>query len=152
MANIQKQNGRGVIQTREVVSEKVQAILAKHPDLISFDPLDERYEALTMRCKTDPGPGHGERDGWEGQVCDWWFGAYTVVDQDTGELVTLPSLALITSDGALVRFSGSEPAVRSWLVILREIGPDRVRQGLRVRVSLRPSQTAGRHYWLILPA
>lgn len=152
MANVQKQNGRGVVQPRDVVVEKVQAIMAKYPDLVSFDPLDERYESLVMRCKTDPGPAHSERDGWEGQVCDWYFGTYTMVNNDTGELVTLPSLCLITSDGVLVRFTNSEPAVRSWLVILREIGADRIRQGLRVRCSLRSSQTAGRHYWIILPA
>lgn len=152
MANIQPGNQRGSIMPREVVCEQVADVLRKYPELISFDPTDEAYDRLLMRCKTDPGPGHAARDGWEGQVCDWWFGVHTMTDQDTGELVTLPSLVLITTDGILMRFSGSGPAVRSWLAILREIGADRVRKGLMVRVRLQASQTAGRHYWLILPA
>lgn len=152
MANISVHQGGGIVVPRQQVLERIDDILRRHPDLISFDPLDETYERLVMRCKTDPGPSHDERDGWEGQVCDWYFGSYTMTDQDTGELITLPSLCLITVDGQLVRFSNSEPAVRSWISILREIGPDRIRRGLQVRVSLRPSQTAGRHYWSILPA
>lgn len=152
MANITVSNGRGVVVAREQVVERVADIMRRHPDLISFDPLDETYERLVMRCKIDPGASHEERDGWEGQVSDWYFGTYTMTDQHSGELVTLPSLALVTVDGRLVRFTNSEPAVRSWLSILREIGVERVKRGLQVRVSLRPSQTAGRHYWTILPA
>jgi hypothetical protein len=138
MANITVPNGRGVVIPREVVQEKVAAVLARHPELLSFDPLDAKYENILMRLKTDPGPPHSQRDGWEGMVCDWYFGTYTMTDDTTGELVTLPSLALVTSDGVIVRMTNSEPAVRSWLVILGEIGPERV--------------TAGRHYWQILPA
>lgn len=152
MANITVTNGSGSVMPREIVQERVSAILARHPDLISFDPLDDLNERMLMRCKVDPGAGHQERDGWEGMVSDWYFGTYTMTDQDTGELVTLPSLALLTCDGKLIRFTNSEPAVRSWLAILHEIGVDRVRQGLMVRVALRASQTAGRHYWQILPA
>lgn len=152
MANIDVRTGRGVIMPREQVLERIADVLRRHPELVSFDPLDEKYESMVMRCKTDPGPSHAERDGWEGCVCDWYFGSYTMTDQDTGELVTLPSLALVTTDGRLVRLTNSEPAVRSWLAILREIGAERVQRGLNILVSLRPSQTAGRHYWVILPA
>lgn len=152
MANIAVHQGKGIVIPRQQVLERIEDILRRHPDLISFDPLDETYERLVMRCKIDPGPGHAERDGWEGQVCDWYFGSYTMSDETSGELITLPSLCLITVDGALVRFVNSEPAVRAWLAILREIGVERVKRGLHVRVSLRGSQTSGRHYWLILPA
>lgn len=152
MANIDAKNSRGIVMPREQVLEKIADILRRHPDLVSFDPLDEAYEHLVLRCKVDPGPAHAERDGWEGCVCDWWFGSYTMTDDVTGELLTLPSLALVTVDGRLVRLTNSEPAVRSWLVILREIGVERVKRGLNVCVTLRQSQTAGRHYWMILPA
>lgn len=152
MANISVRQSGGVVQPREVIVEKVQAILRRHPDLVSFDPDEPRYESMVMRCKTDPGANHAERDGWEGQVCDWYFGTYTLSDDETGELITLPSLSLITTDGRLIRFTSSEPAVRGWLTILREIGVERIKEGLNVRVTLRPSQTAGRHYWQILPA
>lgn len=152
MANISVHQGGGIFVPRQQVLERIEDILRRHPDLISFDPLDETYERVVMRCKTDPGPGHAERDGWEGQVCDWYFGSYTMTDDASGELITLPSLSLITVDGQLMRFTNSEPAVRAWLSILREIGVERVKRGLHVRVSLRASQTAGRHYWTILPA
>lgn len=152
MANISVPNGHGVVASREQVVERVEDILRRHPNLISFDPLEERYESLVLRCKIDPGPAHSERDGWTGQVCDWWFGTNTIADKDTGELVTLPTLALITVDGQLIKFLNSEPAVRAWLAILRELGEERIKRGFMVRVSLRPSQTAGRHYWSILPA
>lgn len=152
MANISVHQGGGIVVPRQQVLERIEDILRRHPDLISFDPLDETYERLVMRCKIDPGATHEERDGWEGQVCDWYFGSYTMSDQTSGEMITLPSLSLITVDGRLARFTNSEPAVRAWLAILREIGVERVKRGLNVRVCLRASQTAGRHYWSILPA
>lgn len=152
MSNVTVSAKSGTVVPREVVMEKVADILRRYPDLISFDPLDEKYEALVHRCKVDPGPGHAERDGWTGEVSEWYFGTYTMTDEASGELITLPSLALVTTDGKLVRLVNSEPAVRHWLAILREIGAERVRRGLRVKVALRASQTAGRHYWSIVPA
>lgn len=153
MSNIQPANGgRGVVMPREVVVERIGAILRKYPELISFDPAEETSERLLLRCKTDPGPGHDERAGWEGEVTDWYFGPYTMTDRDTGELLTLPSLVLLTVDGRLIRFSSSEPALRSWLTILRVVGVERVQRGLHVKVHYRASQAAGRHYWQILPA
>ena len=152
MANITVPSQRGVILPREAVIEKIGEILVRHPDLISFDVADERNERTYFAMKVDPGCGAAERNGWEGEVAEWYFGSYTITDEQTGELQTLPSLALMATDGRLIRFTNSEPAVRSWLAILREIGVERVKKGVRVRVHLRASQTAGRHYWQILPA
>jgi hypothetical protein len=152
VANISIPSGRGVVVPREVVQERIADVLRRHPDLVSFDPLDERYENLIMRCKLDPGVPKEERDGWTGQVCDWYFGTYSMVDDKTGEVMTLPSLSLWTSDGICCRLTNSEPAVRAWLAILREIGVERVKRGLMVRVALRHSAGAVGPYWTILPA
>lgn len=152
MANVSIPNGRGVVVPREVVVEKVQAVLMRHPELISFDMLDEALEPIVLRLKCDPGPTHDQRNGWTGLVNEWYFGTYTMTDESSGELVTLPSLVLLATDGRILRLTNSEPAVRSWLSVLREVGVERVKKGLQVVCKLRPSQTAGKHYWQILPA
>lgn len=152
MANVSVPQPRGAIMPREVVMEKIQAVLTRHPDLMSFDPLDEKYEKTLMCLKLDPGCPREERDGWTGEVADWYFGPYTITDERTGELITMPSLVLMALDGRMVRLSNSEPAVRSWLAILREIGVERVKKGINVRVSLRKSAQAVGPYWQIMPA
>lgn len=141
----------GVIVPADIVRDKVHLTLAKFPDLVSFDPTDEANERIMLRCKLDPGVSREERDGFEGMITDWHFGTYTMTDEETGELKTMPSLALLTEEGRLIRLTNSEPAVRAWLAILKELGVERVKRGLNVKICLRASSNQGRRYWQIIP-
>jgi hypothetical protein len=133
-----------------VVEENVANIISRHPDAISFDPSDEANEMLSLRCQTDPGIASQLKDGWRGIVNTWYVGTWQVPDEGTGEVMTLPSLVLLTTRNELVRLTGW-PAINSWATLLRAAKADRIRQGLPVIIKRRPSGTAGHSYWLVLP-
>lgn len=134
----------------EEVRRNVTDIVSRHPDAISFDAADPEYELLVLRCETDPGIAAQQRDGWRGTVTGWYVGTWAVTDEVTGEVVTLPSLCLLTARGELVRLTGW-PGITSWANLIRAATADRVRQGLPVVVKRRASGTAGRSYWIVLP-
>lgn len=131
-------------------ADNVRAVVARHPDAISFDPADEANELLSLRCQTDPGIAAQQRDGWRGLVTGWYVGTWEIADETSGEVVTLPSLCLLTPRGELVRLCGW-PAITSWANLVRAAGADRCRAGIPVVVKRRPSGTAGRSYWIVLP-
>lgn len=133
----------------DIVRENCLAALARMPDLISFDPAEVENEMLAVRCATEMGIEAQKRDGWCGRVVKWWMGPYEIEDQQTGEIVVLPTLVLITWDGVLARFGGW-PAIKSWAKIVRAAGAARCRQGIDVVVKRRASGTAGRSYWQVM--
>lgn len=137
-----------IIPAPATVGERVRALVSANPDALSYDPSLAENELLHVRMMTDPGIDAGRRGGWRGFVYGWAVGTWTVMDQDTGEVVELPSLVLIGSEGALIRLTGW-PAINCWSQILRYCPPDRVRAGLPVVITRRASGTAGRSYWSI---
>lgn len=139
-----------VMLPTEVTREQVKSVIAKMPDLVSYDPADEASEALHLRCMVDPGVPAQKREGWRGTVCQWSVSAQEVADEHTGEVSVLPSLALISDNDEMCRLYGW-PAIKSWVRLLQAAGAERCSLGIRVRVVRRPSGTAGRSYWLILP-
>lgn len=149
MSNIVPRKGDGAVVPVEITRENCRAALAKMPDLISYDPTDADTEMLTVRCATEMGISSQQRDGWRGRVVTWWMGPYETEDEETGEVVTLPTLVLITTDGVLARYAGW-PAIKSWAKIVRAAGAERCRQGIDVVVKRRPSGTAGRSYWQVM--
>lgn len=144
-------NGGQVVLPAEVIRENVRSVIAKMPDLVSYDPTDSASEALMLRCAVDPGIQGQKRDGWTATVCQWSVQAYDVNDEKTGEIVTLPSLCLISETGEMCRLTGW-PAIKSWANLLRAAGAERCSLGIKIVVKRRPSGTAGRSYWLVLPA
>lgn len=140
---------RAVVPRGDVIAS-LQLIIEQQPELISYDTTDESNELLAIRCAVDAGVPEARRDGWRGTVNIWWVGPYEIPDKETGELVTIPSLVLIDSDGNLCRLTG-EAAISSWAQILRIAGVERCRQGLRVKVSRRKSSTSMGSYWQVLP-
>lgn len=144
-------NGGQVVLPAEVIRENIRSVISKMPDLISFDPSDSAAEGLMLRCAVDPGIEAQKRDGWTATVNQWSVQAYDVEDEKSGEVVTLPSLCLIAEDGTLCRLTGW-PAIKSWANLLRAAGAERCSLGVRIVVRRRPSGTAGRSYWLVLPA
>lgn len=134
----------------EVVRENIQTVLRQMPDLVSYDPTTDHGELLSIKMAVDPGIPAQQRDGWSGTVVEWGISSYDVTDPGTGEMVTLPSLALLTDRGELVRLTGW-PAIRSWAAIVRAAGRERCQLGMAVVVKRRPSGTAGRSYWVVVP-
>lgn len=151
MSGLVPRQGGEVVLPAEVVRENVRSVISKMPDLISFDPTDEANESLMLRCAVDPGVERGKVNGWVGTVVQWHVGTQEVPDEKTGEVATLPSLCLISDSGELVRTYGW-PAIRAWARLLQAAGAERCALGITVRVSKRPSSTAGRSYWIVLPA
>lgn len=149
MSNVVPRKSGGAVVPAEITRDNCRAALAKMPDLISYDPTDEESELLTIRCATEMGIPSQQRDGWRACVAQWWVGPYETEDEETGEVVTLPTLVLISRDGELARYAGW-PAIKSWARIVRAAGAERCRQGINVVVRRRPSGTAGRSYWQVM--
>ena len=150
MANIKKREEQTAVIEAEVVRENINRALIQMPELISFDSLDPANEMLALMCSVGQGVPAHERDGWRGTVVKWWFGPYTITDQKTGELITMPSLVLIPVEGEMCRLTGW-PCVNTWVNILRHLGADRCRKGVAVKASLRASGVSGRDYWTVMP-
>lgn len=131
--------------TREVLGELVE----RAPDALSYDPTAPEHELTHMRCLTDPGIQAALKDGWRGTVCAWAVVPWDLVDERSGECLTLPSLALIDTEGRLVRLTGW-PSVNCWAAIIRACGADRARRGIPVVIRRRQSGTAGRSYWNVV--
>lgn len=140
----------GVMLPAEVVRDNVRTALQQQPNLISYDPTTEEGELVSLRCAVDPGIPAQQRDGWRGTVVQWGISAYDVNDEQRGEIVTLPSLALISSERELIRLTGW-PAIKSFGQIVRHLGIERCRRGVPIVVKRRASGTAGRSYWIVLP-
>lgn len=134
----------------EMVRENIRTAISQMPELVSFDVTDDENEMLSLRCAVDPGIPAAQREGWGGNVVKWWVGTYDVTDEKTGEIVTLPSLVLITDNGELARFSGW-PAIKAWANLLRAASAERCIMGIKVRVSRRKSGTSPGSYWIVLP-
>lgn len=149
MSNIVPRKSGGAVVPADITRENCRAALAKMPDLISYDPTEEENEMLTVRCATEMGIAAQNRDGWKATVTAWWVGPYEMEDEETGEVVTLPTLVLLASSGELARFSGW-PAIKSWAKIVRAAGAERCRKGIGVVVKRRSSGTAGRSYWQVM--
>lgn len=116
---------------------------------LSYDPATPEGEMLNLRVLTDPGVPAVQRDGWTGTVVNWGVGIWRVTDEATGDEIELPSLLLIPAHGQAVRLSGW-PAISAWAMIVRAAGVERIRRGLRVRVSRRSSGATGRSYWSVM--
>ena len=151
MADIVPTAEQRVIVPAEIVREQVRSVIAKQPDLISFDVSDEKNESLALRCAVDPGIAAGRRDGWTATVTNWHLSCQEIADEKTGEVSMLPSLALVSDSDELCRLYGW-PAVKSWSRLITAAGVERCALGIRIRVSRRASGTAGRSYWIVLPA
>lgn len=134
----------------DIVEVNVRELVSAHPDAISFDVADPANEMLALRCACDPGVASQVKDGLRATVKAWYVGTWTVTEQDSGRLLTLPSLVLITEREDLIRLTGW-PCISSWATLLRAAGADRIRAGLPVVIRRRQSGTAGRSYWVILP-
>lgn len=132
----------------EEVRQAIQRIHAENHGAISYDVADEANELLHLRVQTDPGIAAQQRDGWRGVVREWAVTPWDITDETTGEVVTLPSLVLISDKGELVRLTGW-PSVSSWAGIVRAAGVEKLRAGVPVVVKRRPSGTAGRSYWMV---
>jgi hypothetical protein len=130
------------------VRVNVMAVVKRNPGALSYDPTEQDNDLLHCRCLTDPGIPAQLRDGWRGAIVHWAVVPYDYPDEETGELVTYPTLALISAAGELIRLA-NWPAINSWAAIVRAVGPDRCRAGLPVIVRRRPSGTVGRSYWSV---
>lgn len=150
MADLVPAKAGQIVSQIEIVRANIAQVLAQNPQLCSFDLMAEENESLKLRSVLDPGILATERDGWSGFVNNWNICPYDVTNQQTGEVDTVPSLALFTPDGQLVRLTGW-PAIKSWLRLVDAATPERCSLGIRVRVVRRPSGTAGRSYWQVLP-
>lgn len=150
MANIQKKGRQEVVPSEDMVKENVRTAIAQYPALISYDATDPANEMLMLRCAVEQGIPAQMRDGWRAVVTQWWTGTSQVPDEETGELVTLPCLVLISSEGELCRLFGW-PVINSWARLLRAATLERVLKGIAVRVKRVPTATAGRSCWNVLP-
>jgi hypothetical protein len=134
--------------TPEETREVVETHTANHEGALSYDANAEENALLHLRCLTDPGVSAQQRDGWRGIVKQWACVPYDYEDGQTGEIVTLPCLVLISAKNELVRLS-NWPAINSWAAIVRAAGVERCRAGIPVVVRRRQSSTAGRSYWSV---
>lgn len=150
MANIAKRSKGEVMLPEDMVRENVRTAISQLPGLVSFDVTDEANELLMLRCQTEQGIPAAMRDGWRGNVVQWWTGTAQVPDEDTGELVTLPCLVLIDDTSSLCRIYGW-PAINSWARLLRAASVERCLKGIKVRVKRVPTATTGRSCWNVLP-
>ncbi len=150
MANITRRSKGEVVLPEDAVRENIRTAIAQLPGLISFDVTDEANELLMLRCMTEQGIPAAMRDGWRANVVSWWCGTSQVPEEDTGELVTLPCLVLISDGGSLCRLYGW-PAINSWARLLRAASVERCLKGILVRVKRVPTATAGRACWNVLP-
>lgn len=147
---VPKTGEQSVALPAEVVRENVQTVLRNMPDLVSVDPTTDRGELLALKLAVDPGIPAQQRDGWSGCVVEWSINAREAKGDREGEIVTLPSLALLSDKGEVVVLYGW-PAIRSWAAILQNAGKERCQLGMPVVVKRRPSGTAGRSYWTVVP-
>lgn len=102
-----------------------------------------------LKAITSPGIPPEERAGWTSSLVAWTISLYEIIDTDTGEVISVPSLILIPPDGDCCRLTG-ETAITSFASILRNGGEELLRAGMKVRVVRRNSQTVGRSYWLVV--
>lgn len=142
--------GQKALLPAEVVRENVQTVLRQLPDLVSYDPTTDRGEALAARLALDPGIPAQQRDGWSGTIVEWGVSAREARADKEGELTTLPALSLLSSNGEVIVLYGW-PAIRSWAGIVGHFGKERCQIGVSVVVKRRPSGTAGRSYWVVVP-
>lgn len=126
----------------------VERMTEQQNGALSYDPREEENALLHLRVQTDPGIAAQQRDGWRGVVREWAVTTWDVEDAHTGEVITLPSLVLISESGELVRLTGW-PVVSSWSQVVRAAGVAKLRGGVPVIVKRRPSGTAGRSYWIV---
>lgn len=139
-----------VMEAGEIVHAQIKRVYEQCPGLISFDLESEAGQLLALRCAVDPGVAAAARDGWRGIVTGWWIGPYEVTEEKTGEIVTLPSLVLLASNGELCRLTGW-PAINSWGHTVRASSDAMRQRGIPVRVMRRLSGTGGRSYWQVVP-
>lgn len=132
-------------ESRELqLTSRIRALIGA-PDLANAQDLDRLVYA---RLVTDPGIEAAERDGWRGAVNRWAAFATEQTDEETGEVQHIPTLALMSPDGDVVRLSGW-PSITSWATILKALGEERCKRGIPVRVHRRLSGTVGRSYWVV---
>lgn len=134
----------------EVVRSNIETVLRQIPDMVSYDPTTDRGEMLSLKLAVDPGIPAQQKDGWSGTVVEWGITASEITDQQSGEVVTLPSLALMDDKGYVVRLYGW-PAIKSWASIIGHMGKERCQLGVAVVVKRRPSGVPGRSYWVVIP-
>lgn len=137
-----------VILQTEQVRALVQRAVEQQPDLRHVRGSGEEAELRALKLATDTGIEAQRRDGWRAVVTDWWVSVETVEDVRTGELLTLPVLALLSVEGEVCRLSGL-PALHCWQRLLEVAGVERLARGVPVRVRRRQSSTVGRSYWTI---
>jgi hypothetical protein len=140
----------GAIMPAELVRQNIATVLAQCPDLISYDPTTDEGEMLSLRCAVDPGVEQQKRDGYRGTVVNWGVSAYECKGDRDGEIVTVPSIALVMESGDIVRLTGW-PGIKAWAALVRAAGKERCQLGMRVVIKRRASSTAGRSYWTVLP-
>ena len=90
------------------------------------------------------------RDGYSLCVTQWGI---AIRDNDEGgkkEPEHFIGLFLAPEKGEGIFLSGTT-AIRQWSAILRHVGKERAQLGLCVVCKKRPSGTAGRTYWTIVP-
>lgn len=150
MANVQKKSRGEVIPAEDLVRENVRTAISQYPALISYDATDPANEMLMLRCAVEQGIPAASKDGWRAVVSQWWTGTSQVPDEESGEMVTLPCLVLISTDGELCRLYGW-PVINSWARLLRAASLERCLRGIAVRVKRVPTATAGRSCWNVLP-
>lgn len=140
----------GAIEPAELVKQNITTVVSQFPDIISYDPTTDRGEMLSVTVAVDPGIPALQRDGWRGTITEWGIAPWEVKGNKEGEIVTVPSLVLIGSEGDVIRLTGW-PAIRSWSQIVKVMGKERCQLGVSVVVKRRPSGTAGRSYWIVVP-
>lgn len=139
-----------LLDPADMVREQVEKVLERSPGLISFDDESESGQLLALRCAVDQGIPAAQRDGWRGHVIGWWVGTTEVLDKDSGEIITLPCVALLAVNGELCRLC-RWPAINSWASIVAHMTASQRESGIPVRVYRRQSGTGGRSYWQVTP-
>lgn len=125
--------------------------LRREPGATSRQQVPEDHPLVLLRLLTDPGCPEHQLDGWAGVLAEWHCCTYTYPDPRSGDLVTLPTIALLATDGRLARYPGWQ-AVNAWCALCRSYSPSLMRGRVTVhvqRIPARPGQDA--HWAFAIP-